>query len=679
MDVVTYALAQKYVKNAIGSLDAVTDVTVDGNSVVNADGVAEIVTPQILGEVADVKVDGQSVVDSEGVAQITLPDSANAISYDNSESGLDSTNVQDAVDEVLDKANKVDDVQTYGGNTLVTNKIADLSALTIKKDIPSTPTAIATFSDGAEMVMPSLTVGIEAVQDLHGYDSPWVGGAGKNKFDIDAEHTSAGGSPTYTYELTVKPNTAYTMSSNVPQGELASLYFNGGATNVNGVWSGTPRTFTSDENGKFTVFVRYNTTQGGIDLYTAVKNGQYYIQLEEGSTATSYAPYSNICPISGWTEANVYDDPVYGGTVAWNQLVRNGDFATTARWDYTSGTFSVANNIGTFTAQSQGQQVTQVIPYILNHKYLGIMQIKTTTATESIWLRFYGQNKVHTMATTNWQTVATIVNSIVDSSNSFGVRDDRTSSWDAIQIKNANLFDLTQAFGSIIADYIYSLEQATAGSGIAYFKSLFYKDYYPYNSGEKTCVSAVNGDTYIHTTIPFLDSQGNPITVYGGELDVVNGTSGNEKTLASVDMGDMNWTYSDSGGYFTGTINDCIIPTIYSNHKPICEVYNGRNPNYINVLNNGEIMYNTTFGAVFVKDSNYTDATLFKNSVAGKKIVYELATPSTFTSQPTSIKSLLGSNNVWGDTGEILEGEYIADASAVIAGLDARITALENA
>ena len=30
-----------------------------------------------------------------------------------------------------------------------------------------------------------------------------------------------------------------------------------------------------------------------------------YFQLEEGSSSTAYAPYSNICPISGWTQVNV--------------------------------------------------------------------------------------------------------------------------------------------------------------------------------------------------------------------------------------------------------------------------------------------------------------------------------------------------------------------------------------
>lgn len=47
-----------------------------------------------------------------------------------------------------------------------------------------------------------------------------------------------------------------------------------------------------------------------------------------------------------------------------------------------------------------------------------------------------------------------------------------------------NVIDLTQMFGSTIADYIYSLETAQAGAGVAYFKNLFGADYYAYNAGE---------------------------------------------------------------------------------------------------------------------------------------------------------------------------------------------------
>lgn len=46
-----------------------------------------------------------------------------------------------------------------------------------------------------------------------------------------------------------------------------------------------------------------------------------------------------------------------------------------------------------------------------------------------------------------------------------------------------NIFDLTQMFGSQVADYIYAKEQANAGDGVAIFKSMFPNDYYEYNVG----------------------------------------------------------------------------------------------------------------------------------------------------------------------------------------------------
>lgn len=45
------------------------------------------------------------------------------------------------------------------------------------------------------------------------------------------------------------------------------------------------------------------------------------------------------------------------------------------------------------------------------------------------------------------------------------------------------VIDLTQMFGTTIADAIYAMEQATAGSGVAWFKKLFPKAYYPYDAG----------------------------------------------------------------------------------------------------------------------------------------------------------------------------------------------------
>jgi hypothetical protein len=65
------------------------------------------------------------------------------------------------------------------------------------------------------------------------------------------------------------------------------------------------------------------------------------------------------------------------------------------------------------------------------------------------------------------------------------------ASGSTIQYRNAICVDLTAMFGSTIADYIYTLESATAGSGIALLKSwgYFTKPYYPYNAGELQSVN----------------------------------------------------------------------------------------------------------------------------------------------------------------------------------------------
>jgi len=52
-----------------------------------------------------------------------------------------------------------------------------------------------------------------------------------------------------------------------------------------------------------------------------------------------------------------------------------------------------------------------------------------------------------------------------------------------VYLKNINCTDLTQMFGSTIADYIYGLERSQAGAGVAWFKKLFPKPYYAYNAG----------------------------------------------------------------------------------------------------------------------------------------------------------------------------------------------------
>jgi hypothetical protein len=56
------------------------------------------------------------------------------------------------------------------------------------------------------------------------------------------------------------------------------------------------------------------------------------------------------------------------------------------------------------------------------------------------------------------------------------------------------MFDLTQMFGTTIADYVYTLETATAGSGVAWLKKHFPKmfTYQEYNTGEIVSVQGLS-------------------------------------------------------------------------------------------------------------------------------------------------------------------------------------------
>jgi hypothetical protein len=42
----------------------------------------------------------------------------------------------------------------------------------------------------------------------------------------------------------------------------------------------------------------------------------------------------------------------------------------------------------------------------------------------------------------------------------------------------------------------------------------------------------------------------------------------------------------------------------------------------------------------------------------GAEVCYELATPTTIQLTPTAVSSLLGQNNLWADTGDVLEASY---------------------
>lgn len=190
--------------------------------------------------------------------------------------------------------------------------------------------SIATFETNMVDNLVDLKADIEPIQDLHGYDYPWTAGGGKNLlgnfYDWAAWSPTVaayGDCPTsYSNKgllLNTKPNTTYTISIElVPNLEQVPKYLyvasaNGTdvSTRLSYITNGATllnATFTFTTTATDIYYLRVNTSyvnsQETFD--TEIGNKVKWIQLEVGSTATAFEPYSNICPIYGHDSAQLF-------------------------------------------------------------------------------------------------------------------------------------------------------------------------------------------------------------------------------------------------------------------------------------------------------------------------------------------------------------------------------------
>jgi len=199
-------------------------------------------------------------------------------------------------------------------------------------------------------------------------------------------------------------------------------------------------------------------------------------------------------------ESNV----ITGGTVAWNQLVQNGNFENADNWDVSHSTVitaSASNNILSVSVNADGDyRVLQSIDIIEGHKYLWAFDAKSETANSRIAIFYVGNTSTYkgfTAIDTNWHNYATVISCAGVAYRQLRLENSHANTTN--QFKNVNVFDLTSMFGSTIADYIYSLEQATEGAGVEWFKRYFPNVYYPYDAGT---LKSVN-DLQAHVTNGF--------------------------------------------------------------------------------------------------------------------------------------------------------------------------------
>lgn len=484
--------------------------------------------------------------------------------------------------------------------------------------------AVASFKTDVSKLK-ECVVNIEPVQDLNGYDSPWPSGGGKNLADIDswtegfvdgtgqrinttadASNLVSGFIPVeegvrYTYStptLVINPNLSPSLQAKwtgYDFYESADLSTAVGRRIVNGQESFS---FVVPKNAKYLVVGSRHLQNGG------------KVQLEKGSTATAWTPYSNLCPISGWSKANV--------TRCGKNLTPYSNRGNTTRlW----GT-SWVNQLALIKTLRPGQ-------YTISAKFTILTNPNNeATVQMGMLLRWKDSDGTwHQIIPYQLQTVAATVGAVYDYSKTFALTDADLA---------ANL-----------EFYLYCGTGTTATTANCY-------DCQIELGSTATLYAPYTGNQY---TIQLGD------TVYGGTLDVLGG-------VLTVDRGYDQMTYSYLSRLTESYIGYNVItgkgPVIWVRNWKYTEIAPRRVGGVFGICNafpvsvHDSSIFASQYRIYFFVDSNITGVSDFLDVVqtleangSGLYLCYELATPFTVQLTPPQLRAIKGQNNIFADTGDV--------------------------
>ena len=450
-----------------------------------------------------------------------------------------------------------------------------------------------------------LKVAFSPKQDLHGYDSPWHAGGGKNLFNLSADNIyKMNGEAGWTY--TINGDTLSVVvtaaASNwmrfkvfeITQDMVGKKYVQSCITNPvdNDRWftqydpsAGTdsiiyanPVTISQDMVGKW-LGVHFKFTAVG--TYSFSK-----IQVEAGSTATSYAPYSNICPILGWDSLNV------------EQRGKNLFHFTAGRSAYTWG-----DGCGLSTISAGDYSVT------LNGTASAIHVFTVTGFSLELPAGKY------TASLSTYSKVRMVITS---------------SGGESI----ASVFDTPITFTLLGKANLSFTFNITSGASF---------------DNEELKIQIEQGETsteivpYTGRSISITLGQ----TVYSGTVDVVTGQGVDNKQKHTFSAGDV-WTYYDNG-----TNSFFYLYPISAHTAKLAQTAITENGVELDINGiNGQVR------AYLSKNPFLSADTDMASFMATYGFVYELATPITIQLTPQEVESLAGDNTLWSDANQPLTVTY---------------------
>lgn len=444
------------------------------------------------------------------------------------------------------------------------------------------------------MPIESIVAQITPVQDLHGQDSPYPPGGGKNKF-------GGGFGTSNKYPV---PNGAEVMTfsaKSTGEYDLLGRWYDSSGTSISGTdfvivaVGNTQGTNTRNVPADAATFILYARSGGDTTTFSDV-------QAEVGSTATSYAPYSNECPISGWTGMN-------GKRTGKNLLSVSMTSRTVGGIEQSVSNDGTVSLTGTSTAL-----------------YLGVV------GTVKLRAGSYAVNGMK--------------------SNSF-------SSTLQIRVGDASGTTLATDSGSG-ADFVLDKDTTVAcviriPSGKTLTTPLVVEPMIRLASDSDTTYALYSGESL---SVSWQDTAG---TVYGGTMTVNEDGSGELiSNMASVDLGTLAWgKNTDSFGinFYSDSLRDLIKQSTGSMfvQNIICSNYKTLSwANYATPTS--DMCCSQTAKQIRIRDSSLEslDYTDFKTAMSGVQFVYELAEPVKYQFENIEqLTTLIGTNNVWVDTGDV--------------------------